>query len=497
MRAVPDAAKQKRETPKIRSSRRKQSKWAQDSVFQLSVDGTIKHQGDAWTKPHELGGEMYSVHEQWDMFKRNNANTKKFGSDLKKRYDPGEMLRNPPLPEDITLEMLMAAQTHMGHNVKKWNPANAKYIYGQREGTHIIALETTAAHLRRAARVVEEVAYHGGIILFVGTRNGQMEIVSRTAQMAGAYQLFTKWAPGTITNRDVMLDGHTTKVVDEVDDQLPDFERYDLKSRPMTPDLVVCLNPQENYTMLYECGLATIPTIGIIDTDTDPTWVTYGIPANDDSLRSVSVISGVLGRAGQRGQTRRKLDSASGRVPWQTSAELQRHIGAERAHAQAQRRRLKAVLAHRQGLNEEELELMEEQEKRQKVPAEVNEDAMLDMLGQAATGEKKTSKKGSSMEKTLEGVDKQLTEQLDRARQLVKDVETVMAAAGAENVTPELQAQLAGAQKMVEDIEADIAETGSQVADSLPPIMEELAEMSPAEKKRKQLEALLGGEKKP
>lgn len=140
---------------------------------------------------------------------------------------------------------------------------------------------------------------------------------------------------------------------------------------------------------------------------------------------------------------------------------------------------------------------MEEQEKRQKVPAEVNEDAMLDMLGQAATGEKKTSKKGSSMEKTLEGVDKQLTEQLDRARQLVKDVETVMAAAGAENVTPELQAQLAGAQKMVEDIEADIAETGSQVADSLPPIMEELAEMSPAEKKRKQLEALLGGEKKP
>merc|ERR1712000_656043 len=149
------------------------------------------------------------------------------------------------------------------------------------------------------------------------------------------------------------------------------------------------------------------------------------------------------------GQTRRKLDSASGRVPWQTSAELQRHIGAERAHAQAQRRRLKAVLAHRQGLNEEELELMEEQEKRQKVPAEVNEDAMLDMLGQAATGEKKASKKGSSMEKTLEGVDKQLTEQLDRARQMVK------AATGAENVSPELQAQLAGAQKMVEDIEAD------------------------------------------
>lgn len=268
--------------PMIRSSRRKQTKYAQDSVMQLSVDGTLQHGGLSWSKPHEMSGQTFSVQEQWNMFKKTRAETQKLGTALEKRYNPGAILNNPPMPEDVTLEMLMAAQTHMGHNTSKWNPANARYIYGVREGTHIISLETTAAHLRRAARVVEEVAYHGGIILFVGTRNGQMEIVSRSAQMAGAYQLFTKWAPGTITNRDVMLDGHTTKVIDENDRHLPNFERYDLKSRPLMPDLVVCLNPQENYTMLYECGLATIPTIGIIDTDTDPTWVTYGIPANDD-----------------------------------------------------------------------------------------------------------------------------------------------------------------------------------------------------------------------
>ncbi|KAL2135298.1 hypothetical protein VTI74DRAFT_9066 [Chaetomium olivicolor] len=206
--------------------------------------------------------------------------THNVGSRVTSRYHPDMYLDNPP--HDATLEMLMAAQAHMGHHVSQWNPANQRYIYGERAGIHIISLETTAAHLRRAARVVEQVAYYGGIILFVGTRKGQMPIVVKAAELAKGYHLFQKWTPGAITNRDVILATGELQVVDERDRPLDGFDKHLRDRRPVVPDLVVCLNPLENYPLLHECGLAGIPTIGVIDTDADPTWVTYQIPANDD-----------------------------------------------------------------------------------------------------------------------------------------------------------------------------------------------------------------------
>lgn len=213
-------------------------------------------------------------------FRFQKKNTNAIGATLESTYLPDEVLANPPT--DASLEALMAAQVHMGHNKALWNPANGRYIYGERDGIHIISLETTQVHLRRAARVVEEVAYHGGLILFVGTRPGHMPIVVRMAELAGACHLFQKWTPGTITNRDTLLAGGVLQIVDEKDRPLPGFEKHLMDRRPVIPDLVVCLNPLENYTLLKECGMANIPTIGIIDTDADPTWVTYQIPANDD-----------------------------------------------------------------------------------------------------------------------------------------------------------------------------------------------------------------------
>ncbi|CAI4214721.1 unnamed protein product [Parascedosporium putredinis] len=192
-------------------------------------------------------------------------------------------------------------------------------------------LETTAAHLRRAATVVEEVSYRGGLVLFVGTRRGQMEIVTAAAKEARACHLFTKWTPGSITNRDIILRDRFLKVVDEHDNDLAGFDRHVNQARPLLPDLVVCLNPLENYTLLYECGLANIPTIGVIDTDADPSWVTYTIPANDDSLRSIAFIAGVLGQAGKQGQKRRLADASEGTVTWRTSDDITKFISGMKA----------------------------------------------------------------------------------------------------------------------------------------------------------------------
>lgn len=256
--------------------------------------------------------------------------TSRLGSSVDRRYIPGELFKNPPAPRDVSLELLLASQTHMGHHTSLWNPANARYVQGVRNGIHVIALEQTAAHLRRAARVVEEVAYRAGLVLFVGTRRGQADIVVRAAELAGACHLFTKWTPGAITNRDQILRKASLRIVDENDVEKPEQEDKPLPYlRPLVPDLVVVLNPLENFVLLHECAMATIPTIGIIDTDADPTRVTYAIPANDDSLRSVALIGGVLGRAGELGRKRRLRDAAEGIVSWENSRDMDKYLGKE------------------------------------------------------------------------------------------------------------------------------------------------------------------------
>lgn len=281
--------------------------------------------------------------------------TGKLGSTVVDRFDPSSLLRDPPRPDDVTLELLMASQCHMGHHKSLWNPVMQRYIYGVRSDIHIISLEETAAALRRAAKIVEMVAYLGGLMLFVGNRPGQMEVIARAAELAGACHLFTKWIPGTITNRDAILGKETLKIVDHQDKPAQGFERHLLERRPLMPDMVVVLNPLENYTLLQECAQENIPTIGLVDTNGDPTKVTYTIPGNDDryvlfspwcvkvfwgragadkccpsfhSLRSVSVIAGVLGRAGEAGQKRRMQDAARGLCTWQNSAEIERWIEA-------------------------------------------------------------------------------------------------------------------------------------------------------------------------
>ncbi|KAL8931661.1 MAG: hypothetical protein Q9211_006808 [Gyalolechia sp. 1 TL-2023] len=245
------------------------------------------------------------------------ALTSNLGTSLTPHYQPHALVTNPPSPSEISLPLLLASQSHLGHSTSLWNPMNSRYIFGIRSGIHIISLDITAAHLRRACRVVSGVAERGGLILFVGTRRGQDRAVVTAAKMSGGCHLFERWTPGSITNGHQILGRCKMRVVDEFDRPIPGYEDELLERPSIKPDLVVCLNPLENWVMLHECGLHGIPTIGIIDTDANPTWVTYPIPANDDSLRCVQLIAGVLGRAGEEGQKRRKEKARRGEVTYE------------------------------------------------------------------------------------------------------------------------------------------------------------------------------------
>ncbi|KAF2263496.1 ribosomal protein S2 [Lojkania enalia] len=263
-----------------------------------------------------------SVAAEYHRYKQHQQLIGHLGSHITPHYRPQTLLNHPPSPADVTLELLLASEAHQGHATSLWNPANARYIYGIRQGIHIIALEVTAAHLRRAAKVVQEVARRGGLILFVGTRDGQDTAVVRAAELAKGYHLFERWIPGSITNGQQILGRCRTKVVNEKDEEVPGFEEQLYDRSVLRPDLVVCLNPLENYVLLHECALNNIPTIGVIDTNADPTWVTYPIPANDDSLRCIQVIAGVLGRAGEAGQKQRLAAAEKGWVTFLPALDL-------------------------------------------------------------------------------------------------------------------------------------------------------------------------------
>ncbi|TGZ84957.1 ribosomal protein S2 [Ascodesmis nigricans] len=243
--------------------------------------------------------------ENFQNFRKQSSHT---GSRLSRHYAPYKHASRPPSPSDLTLELLMASGAHLGHATALWNPGNQRYIFGIRNGIHIIGLEHTLSHLRRAARVVDRVVEVFGTVLVVGTRAGQERTVVQTAEMMGGYHLFTRWTAGGITNARQILAGEKVVEINDLGEPNPSGPMED--PIPVRPDLVICLNPLENYVLLKECGQFGIPTIGVIDTDADPTWVTYPIPANDDSLRCISLIAGVLGRAGQAGLRRREAEVA-------------------------------------------------------------------------------------------------------------------------------------------------------------------------------------------
>lgn len=242
------------------------------------------------------------------------------GSYRTEKYYHNEVILNPPTADRVTLEMLLANQCHLGHATALWHPANSRYIFGIRHGIHVISLEITLSYLRRAARVVQEVARRGGIILFIGTRKQMRQVVVTSAERAGAYHIFSRWIPGSITNGQQILEKCAVKVVNAADKELNQYRPFldHANHSVLRPDLVICLNPLENEVCLHECGLYNIPTVGIVDTDVNPAWVTYPIPANDDSERSVALISGVLSNAAAQGQSQRMEMGKDGKLMYGT-----------------------------------------------------------------------------------------------------------------------------------------------------------------------------------
>ncbi|WVR06557.1 hypothetical protein IAU60_003588 [Kwoniella sp. DSM 27419] len=199
--------------------------------------------------------------------------------------NPAPQARPAPTPTQATLSTLLASGAALGHSHTLTSTAYTPYIYGKRAGLSIIDLDQTLPILRRTAALVREVVKADGIVLIVGTRDGHKKMISRAKERLEDNGFAVgEWMPGVLTNSETF------------------FGLEPILNKSFKPDLVIFLNPSENTAAIRECTSRHIPTVGIVDTDTDPRIVTYPIPANMESMRTAELVIGTLSIAGQEGR---------------------------------------------------------------------------------------------------------------------------------------------------------------------------------------------------
>ncbi|KAJ2502208.1 hypothetical protein GGH96_001280 [Coemansia sp. RSA 1972] len=253
---------------------------------------------------------------------------------FKEMRSVGSTLTRVDEQRELTLERMVAAGMHLGHSVGRWNPMNLPYIFGERQGIHVINLEQTMAALRRAAQFVRQTVYRGGLVLFVGTRREHRAAAVEAALSCDQYFVTGKWVPGTLTNKRSVL-GHKHEYANDewdvaeaqglldiendrarkvredntrnnrylklIEKEQKDMEPFMPNVRIHGPDLIVSLSPRESGTMLREARVSFVPTVGVIDTNANPRVVTYPVPCNDDSPEAVRIVAQVLARAAREG----------------------------------------------------------------------------------------------------------------------------------------------------------------------------------------------------
>ena len=214
----------------------------------------------------------------------------------------------------VSMKQLLEAGVHFGHQTRKWNPKMSKYIFNSRNDIHIINLEDTVVLIDKAYDYIKEMASQGKTILFVGTKKQAQKAIEDEAKRCGMYYINSRWLGGTLTNFSTIR-----KRIDRMNklnqmetlgdfDLLPKKEVIKLKQerdklaanlsgiKDMTslPGLMIIVDPSTEHIAVQEAKRLGIPTVGIVDTNSNPDDVDVCIPANDDASGSVKLILSAL-----------------------------------------------------------------------------------------------------------------------------------------------------------------------------------------------------------
>ena len=228
----------------------------------------------------------------------------------------------------VSMGYLLEAGVHFGHQTKRWNPKMKEYIFTAREGIYIIDLQKTVKKIEEAYVALREIAQNGGKVIFVGTKKQAQEASMEEAIRSDSYYVTERWLGGTLTNfrtikrRIGYLDQVEKMEANGTLDVLPKKEvikikkEYDklnsyfcgIRNMKKLPDAMIITDPKKEYIAFKEARKLGIPVFGIVDTNCDPDLVDYVIPANDDAVRAVKIILGVLANAINEGTDREMVD---------------------------------------------------------------------------------------------------------------------------------------------------------------------------------------------
>ncbi|WP_249869759.1 30S ribosomal protein S2 [Oceanobacillus saliphilus] len=217
----------------------------------------------------------------------------------------------------ISMKQLLEAGVHFGHQTRRWNPKMKKYIFTERNGIYIIDLQKTVKKVDEAYNYVKEIAANGGTILFVGTKKQAQDSVRDEAIRSGMYYVNQRWLGGTLTNfqtirkRISRLKSIEKMEQDGTFEVLPKKEVVNLnkekdrlvkflggiKEMTKLPDALFVVDPRKERIAIAEAHKLNIPIIGIVDTNCDPDEIDYVIPANDDAIRAVKLLTSKMADA--------------------------------------------------------------------------------------------------------------------------------------------------------------------------------------------------------
>ena len=217
---------------------------------------------------------------------------------------------------DFTLRQLLEAGVHFGHHTRRWNPKMGPYIFGIRNQVHILDLQQTVPMLDRALRAVRDVTAAGGRVLFVGTKRAAAEHVAESAKKCGQYYVNHRWLGGMLTNWKTItgsikrlrqieemlggdVQGLTKKEVLEVTRDQDKLERAlgGIKDMGGLPDILFIIDTNKEKLAVEEAVKLGIPVIAVLDSNSDPTGVTYPIPGNDDAIRAITMYCDLIAGA--------------------------------------------------------------------------------------------------------------------------------------------------------------------------------------------------------
>jgi small subunit ribosomal protein S2 len=233
-------------------------------------------------------------------------------------------LRDPARP--LTVKELFEAGVHFGHQTRRWNPKMRPFLYGSRNGTHIIDLDQTVQLFRRAFNFVSDVVARGGHVMFVGTKRQAQDIVREEAQRAAQYYVVNRWLGGTLTNfrtikgglerlralermaEDGTYENISKKEISQLEKERSRFEKYigGVKGMGSLPQAIFVVDPAQETIAVAEARKLKVPLVAITDSNCDPSAIDYPIPGNDDAIRSIRLITGALADACLLGSSRRR-----------------------------------------------------------------------------------------------------------------------------------------------------------------------------------------------